>query len=110
LSRELVPVALAKDRFEAEMIEGLLAGGGIPSLVEDVGISAPGFGVGGLYPPRNRAQVMLHADRFEEARTLLTDVLVADEDAEWPQIGGPIEDARGRSRKGLLGRLFGGRE
>jgi hypothetical protein len=43
---ELVGVAYANDRVEAEMIRGLLENGGIPSLLQPVGLDGPQIGVG----------------------------------------------------------------
>ncbi len=102
---ELVEVIYAKDGVEAEMIQGLLDNGGIPSVLRALGINGPQLGIGLL--PTNPQRVMVHADQAQEARALLAQTLVADEQgasAEIADVGGP--EALGGSRPrgyGLLG-------
>ncbi len=109
---ELVKVAFARDRVEADLIHGLLENAGIPSLLEQArlnvdgpqlgfGLASQGFGGG---PQR----VMVHANRAEQARALLAETMV--EDGEWanPEIADaayPEDDARvGRARNyGVVG-------
>lgn len=114
---ELVKVAFARDRVEAEMIHGLLKNAGIPSLLEQArlnvdgpqlgfGLASQGFGGG---PQR----VMVHANRAEQARTLLADTLVEDKEQEWGELAntGHLEDGEGGGARsygvlGAYGRAF----
>lgn len=108
---ELVKVAFARDRVEAELIHGLLENAGIPSLLEQArlnvdgpqlgfGLASQGFGGG---PQR----VMVHAARAEQARTLLAETLVEGEEQEWPEAANAqyLEEGRGaRARNyGVVG-------
>jgi hypothetical protein len=73
------------------MIQGLLEGAGIPSLLRrpvseleygphlGFGVLAGDFGGGGPQP------VMVHANRAEQARALLAETLVEDPDEAWPE-------------------------
>jgi hypothetical protein len=99
---QLVEVAFANSRVEAEMIKGLLENGGIPSLLQSAGLNvdgpqlgygvlASGFGGG---PQR----VMVHPHQVEQARALLAETLVEDEGEAWPEIANAthLEEAGGR--------------
>jgi hypothetical protein len=70
---ELIKVAWAEDEFKAELIQGLLEDRGIPSVQQQLGVSGRQIGLG--WP----------ADRAEEARTLLAETFVEDEDSEGQQ-------------------------
>jgi len=76
---ELVGVAHANDRVEAEMIQGLLEGAGIPSALKHVGIDGPQLGFGLLNPGGGSRRVLVRADQVEEARALLAETLVEGE-------------------------------
>ncbi len=82
---ELVQVAFARDRVEGEMIHGLLDNVGIPSLLEQAGLSVDGpqlgFGLATRGFGGGPQRVMVHADRAEQARALLAETLVEDEEA-----------------------------
>lgn len=108
---ELVKVAFARDRVEAEMIHGLLENAGIPSLLEQTrlnvdgpqlgfGLATSGFGGG---PQR----LMVHANRAEEARSLLAETLVEDEEGAMPEVANAEyldEAGGGRARNyGVVG-------
>src|SRR5258705_10225486 len=105
-SGELVEVAYANDQGEAAMIQGLLESGGIPSVLQPLGVNGPqlGFGVLATSPQR----VLVHAGKAEDARTLLAETLVEDEPEAWPEIANArhLEDAGGRKKPrsyGLIG-------
>jgi hypothetical protein len=108
---ELVKVAFARDRVEAELIHGLLENAGIPSLLEQArlnvdgpqlgfGLASQGFGGG---PQR----VMVHANRAEQARALLAETSVEGEEQEWQEVANAeyLEEGRGaRARNyGVVG-------
>jgi putative signal transducing protein len=82
---ELVAVAETRDQVEAEMLQGLLEDGGIPSALQPVGIDGPGLGIGVLNPGGGAKRVMVHAERLDAARALLAGTLVEDEEASWPE-------------------------
>jgi Putative prokaryotic signal transducing protein len=105
---ELVKVAFARDRVEGEMIQGLLENAGIPCLLEQEGLSVDGPQLGFSLATRGFGggprRVMVHANRAEEAQTLLTETLV--EDGEEPRLAnaGHLEEADGRARNyGVVG-------
>lgn len=102
----MVKVAFARDSVEAEMIQGLLENAGIPSALQPIGIDGPQLGIGALNPGGGSRRVVVRADRAEEARALLAEILVEDEEA-WPE---PInarhlDASRGHRRRdfGLVG-------
>jgi hypothetical protein len=98
---DLVGVAFARDRVEAEMIQGLLENAGIPSLLKTEGASVDGpqlgFGLATRGFGGGAQRVMVHADRVEQASALLAETLVEDEEAAWPQVVNAeyLEDAQG---------------
>jgi hypothetical protein len=108
---ELVKVAFARDRVEGEMIHGLLENAGIPSLLEQEGLSVDGpqlgFGLATSGFGGGPRRVMVHANRAEEARALLSETLVADEEEAVPEIANAeyLEEASGgRARNyGVVG-------
>jgi hypothetical protein len=77
---KLVKVAFARNQVEAEMIQGLLGEGGIPSVLKrSRGFDAPEFLAAGPH------DVMVDSSHAQEAKTLLADTLTeneADEEAE----------------------------
>ncbi|MFN8216230.1 MAG: DUF2007 domain-containing protein [Solirubrobacterales bacterium] len=91
---DLAEVAFAKDPVQAEMLKGLLEGAGIPSLLEPTGLSGLQLGLGRLYSGFGGGgqRVMVHAGRLEEARTLLAETLVGEDEESWPWIVGPDPD------------------
>jgi hypothetical protein len=104
LGDELVKVAYAQNQAEAEMIQGLLENEGIPSVLQALGVNGPQLGFGVLV--RSPQRVMVRADQTEEARALLAETLVEDEQA-WPDTANAshLEDAASRKPRGygLLG-------
>jgi Putative prokaryotic signal transducing protein len=108
---ELVKVAFARDRVEGEMIHGLLENAGIPNLLEQAGLNVDGpqlgFGLANGGFGGGPQRVMVHADRAEQARILLAETLVEDEEEEMPEIANAeyLEDAdSGRARNyGVVG-------
>jgi hypothetical protein len=83
---ELVEVGSGTSRVEAEMMQGLLEGVGIPSLLEAAATDADGpqRGFGRLYRGLGGGpqRVMVHAHRAAEARALLEETFADDESAE----------------------------
>ncbi|HET7485581.1 MAG TPA: DUF2007 domain-containing protein [Solirubrobacterales bacterium] len=104
---ELVGVAHAGDRVEAEMIQGLLESAGIPSAVRQTGIDGPLVGFGLLNPGGGSRQVMVRADRVEAAQAVLAETLTEAERVDWdesPEADEPRETRWGKPRNyGLIG-------
>lgn len=104
---ELVGVAYANDRVEAEMIQGLLENAGIPSALQHVGVDGPSLGIGWLNPGGGSRRVLVRANELEEARALLAETLVEDEQENWTEIANASnaeEPARRNPRSyGLIG-------
>jgi Putative prokaryotic signal transducing protein len=104
---ELVGVAHANDRVEAEMIQGLLEGAGIPSFLQHVGIDGPQLGVGLLNPGGGSRRVMVHAHQVEEASALLAQTFTENEPENWAESADVIhpEESEGREPRnyGLIG-------
>jgi hypothetical protein len=77
---KLVKVAFARNQVEAEMIQGLLGEGGIPSVLKrSRGFDAPEFMAAGPH------DVMVDSNHAHEAKALLADTITeneADEEAE----------------------------
>lgn len=82
---ELVAVAFARDVTEAELIKGLLESAGIASMPRPAplseGGSLLGFGTLARGFGGGAQQVLVHAKRAEQARQLLAETLVEDEEA-----------------------------
>jgi Putative prokaryotic signal transducing protein len=104
---ELVSVAYANDRVEAEMIQGLLESAGIPSVLQPVGVDGPSLGFGLLNPGGGSRRVMVHAGEAEKAHTLLGETLVENEQEDWAEVASASnpEDRRRRNPRdyGLIG-------
>lgn len=101
---ELAEAAFAGNEMEAEVIQGLLESGGIPSLLQSTGFNGPHVLTGGLSGARpdysgGSQRVMVHANRLEEAQALLAETLVADEEEEWPEIAN-ARHLEGRRNRG----------
>lgn len=79
---ELVGIAHANDRVEAEMIQGLLQSAGIPSVLQHTGVDGPLIGIGWLNPGGGSRRVMVRADQSEQARTVLAETLAEGEPSE----------------------------
>lgn len=78
---DLVEVAFVGDEPQALMIQGLLKEQGIPSLKQQVTPSGPMLGYGLLNPAGGSQRVMVNAGQAEQARALLAETLVEDENA-----------------------------
>jgi Putative prokaryotic signal transducing protein len=100
LSGKLVKVAYAKGRAEAGMIQGLLDNAGIPSILRDLGVDGPQLGFGVLV--KNPQHVMVRADQAEQARALLAETLVEDQQAARQVVGDTdyLGEAGGRRPRG----------
>lgn len=110
LGGRLVKVAYAQTEAEAEMIQGLLKGEGIPSVLQALGINGPLLGVGLLV--KNPQRVMVRTDQAERASALLAETVVDEQgflsesaDADH------LEDASGRKSRdygplGAYGRAY----
>ena len=93
------------------MIHGLLENAGIPSLLQQVGLSVDGpqlgFGLATRGFGGGPQRVMVHANRAEQASALLAETLVEDEEAATPEIANAeyLEDASGGSARnyGVIG-------
>ena len=93
------------------MIHGLLENAGIPSLLQRAGLNVDGpqlgFGLATSGFGGGPQRVMVHANRAEQARALLAETLVEDEEEAWPEIANAehLEDASGgRARNyGVVG-------
>jgi hypothetical protein len=107
---ELVQVAYANDPVEAEMIQGLLAGSEIPSLLQPAGLNGPLVGFAGLRPGYGGGtqRVMVRADRAERARALLAETLAEDEEEAWPEIANAKHLEGGTGKKPRSYGLVGG--
>ena len=101
---ELVQAAFAATEMEAEVIQGLLGSGGVPSLLRPTGFTGPQMlggiaGSAGLLHGHGSQRVMVHAGRLEEARALLAEATIEEEDQELPpEIANArhLESGRGR--------------
>jgi Putative prokaryotic signal transducing protein len=82
---ELVAVAFVRDEVEGEMLRGLLEGEGIPSMVRAHGISGRLLAEPLLNPQGSSGSLLVRAEHAEEARALLGETLVEDEEATWPE-------------------------
>jgi hypothetical protein len=91
---ELVGIAHAKDRVEAEMIRGLLESAGIPSTVQQTGIDGPPLGFGLLNPGGGSRRVMVRAGQVKAAQAVLAEVLVEDEQVDWVNSPKPTNPGR----------------
>jgi hypothetical protein len=97
---DLVQVAYAQNQAEGEMIQGLLENGGIPSVLQGLGVNGPALGFGLLSNSPQR--VMARADQADDARALLAEALVEDEQETWPETVNArnLEEAGGRKPRG----------
>lgn len=104
----LVGVAHANNRVEAEMIQGLLEGAGIPSMLQQVGVDGALLGYGLLNPGGGAQRVLVRAGQSEEARALLAEALAGSEATEWgeaPDAAIYMEERVGRGPRnyGVIG-------
>ncbi len=92
----LEQVAFAADPAEAGMIQGLLEGAEIPSLLRPTGVDGRSINQGLLAPGPQR--VFVNAGQADAARRLLTDTLVEEEQDAAPEIANArhLDEAAGR--------------
>jgi hypothetical protein len=80
---KLIKVAFARNQAEAEMIQGLLLEGGIPSVLKrSGGFDNPDFLAAGPH------DVMVNSDSAQKARGLLAETMVESEGEERAEIAG----------------------
>lgn len=79
---ELTKVAWAEDEFKAELLQGLLENRGIPSVQQQLGIGGRQVGLGWPNPGGGDRNILVPADRAEEARTLLAETFAEGEGSE----------------------------
>jgi Putative prokaryotic signal transducing protein len=96
---ELVGIAYANDRVEAEMIQGFLEGAGIPSAVHQLGVDGPLLGIGLLNPGGGSRRVVVRADQAEAARTVLAEMLVEGEQDDWDEFSDADHPSGARRHK-----------
>ena len=78
----LIKVAFARNQAEAEMLQGLLSGAGIPSVLKrSGGFDNPDFLAAGPH------DVMVNSDAAQKAREVLADTMVESEDEERAEMG-----------------------
>jgi hypothetical protein len=104
---DLVGVAFANDRAEGDMIQGLLEGAGIPSVLQQIGVDGLQLGIGLLNPSGGSRRVMVRSGQAEAARALLEEAVVPGEPEEWAASDNSTyaEEAEGRKPRnyGLAG-------
>lgn len=112
MGEDEVAVAFARDRVEAEMMQGLLEGGGIRSVLRPAGMNVDGPQLGYGLLARGfgggSQQVVVLAGQAERARALLAETLVEDREASLPEPVNAqyLEDAEGGRKPrgyGLVG-------
>lgn len=86
----LVKVAFARNQAEAEMMQGLLLGEGIPSVLKrSRGFDAPEFLAAGPH------DVFVNSDSAKKAREVLAETMVESEDEERLELGEQARLRRG---------------
>lgn len=89
---DLVKVAFARNQVEGEMLQGLLAEAGIPSVLKrSIGFDNPDF------LPSGPRDVMVRADSAERAREVLAETMIEDEPDEVAELEGERRLARGET-------------
>ena len=97
---QLVKVAFARNQAEAEMLQGLLMEGGIPSVLKrSGGFDNPDFLAAGPH------DVFVNSDHAQKARELLADTMVESESEERTEIEEQRRLARGETGKTSPARL-----
>jgi hypothetical protein len=100
---ELVGVAYASDRAEAEMIRGLLETAGIASVAQQQGVDGPSVGIGLLNPAGGSRLIMVRADQVAAAQAVLAEV-AEEVVGEFSDLDGlPEAPGRGPRNYGLIG-------
>jgi len=110
----LAQAAYAEEPVEAEMIQGLLEGAGIPSILQSAGLNSGRLITGGARPgyAHGPQRVMVYEERVEEARAIVAKALADNEGEAWPETANArhLEEARGRrrgyGRAGAFARIY----
>jgi hypothetical protein len=79
---EPVKVAWAEDEFKAQLIQGLLEDRGIPSIQQQLGLSGRQLGSGWPNPSGGDRNILVPAERAEEARALLDETFAESQEPE----------------------------
>ncbi|MDQ2630025.1 MAG: DUF2007 domain-containing protein [Actinomycetota bacterium] len=109
---ELVEIAFVGDEHQAAMIQALLEQNGIPSLQQQVAPSGPQLGEGLMNFGGGSRRVMVHPERFAEARAVLFDAMgEVEHEAPEPVNARYLEEGQsGRKRlygtRGALVRMY----
>ncbi|HEU4706895.1 MAG TPA: DUF2007 domain-containing protein [Solirubrobacterales bacterium] len=89
---DLVKVAFARNQVEGEMLQGLLSGAGIPSVLKrSRGFDNPDFLAGGPH------DVMVSEGAAQRAREVLAETMIEDEDDERAELEEQRRLARGET-------------
>jgi hypothetical protein len=87
---KLVKVAFGRNQSEAELIQGLLVEGGIPSVLKrSRGFDNPDFLASGPH------DIWVNSDLAQKARDLLAETMIESEAEERSEVEGQIRGARG---------------
>jgi hypothetical protein len=100
---KLVEAVSARNSIEAGMLQGLLEDAGIPCMLRPYGVNGPQLGVALLPQHGGPQQVMVHANRLEEARAALDEALIANPEEALAPSAADLEGGRGPRSYGLLG-------
>lgn len=96
----LVKVAFARNQAEAEMFQGLLSEGGVPSVLKrSGGFDNPDFLAAGPH------DVFVNSDHAHKARELLADTMLESESEERAELEGERRRARGETSETTPTRL-----
>jgi hypothetical protein len=102
LEGRFAQAAYAEEPVEAEMIQGLLDGAGIPSLLQSAGLNTGRLVTGSARPgyAHGPQRVMVHEEQAEQARAVVAKALADNEEEAWPEIAnaGHLKAASGRRR------------
>lgn len=82
---EMIKVAWAEDEFKAQLIQGLLEDRGIPSVQQQLGIGGRQVGLGWPNPGGGDRNILVPADRAEEAQALLAETFAEERGSEGGQ-------------------------
>jgi Putative prokaryotic signal transducing protein len=94
--------AYAEEPVEAEMIQGLLEGAGIPSVLQSAGLNSGRLVTGSARPgyAHGPQRIMVHEEQAEQARAVVARALADNADEAWPEIANArhLEAASGGRR------------
>jgi hypothetical protein len=106
MADDLVEAAFVGDEHHAAMIQALLEEHEIPSLQQQVAPSGQQLGYGLMTLGSGARRIMVHAHRLEEARAVIAEFEVADEEVAEPVNARYLEEAQGGRKLRDYG-LFG---